>query len=283
MGSAGVTAEERRQAAGRINQGHGSQISASSNRRGPDRMPKKVVSSFTGVRWIKQHPLSDVTDPLGMNLRVGARIGAELLYCITSVTQRARYYSFLPWCMMRYRNTQRGLSGDPGMVSAVFSREQALAIGCVAHHSGTTCHRGGVVGSREVVRRFADFEGKAFTPNQLALVKDPALFVYSASLVNLGLISETDGGDPEAKDEEVSIRSWDDVELTDLGLQVANAYDEAVSNAPASRSLDTPARSLAWSDAAHWASAGGYCELASEQAPDRKVLLDVFFCRCGRE
>jgi hypothetical protein len=127
-------------------------------------MVGKLETSFSGVHWIKQRPLSDVTDPLGMNLRVGARLGGQLLYCITSVTLRARYYSFLPWCMMRYREVQRGTPGDPGMEAAVFSREQALAIGCVAHHEGEACARGGVIGSRLVVRNYEresprDFRG----------------------------------------------------------------------------------------------------------------------------
>jgi hypothetical protein len=249
-------------------------------------LSKKLQTNFLGVHWIKQRPFSDVTDPLGMNLRVGARLGAQLLYCITSVTQRARYYSFLPWCMMRYRDSQRGAPGAPGMVEAVFHREKALAIGCVAHHEGETCVRGGVVGSRKVVRGFAEFEGKAFTPSRVKLVQDPALNVYSASLVNLGLIKETATEAPaepgEDADDEASVTSWNDVELTDLGVDVAKSYEAAVSGAPASRQLDDPTRALSWQRAADWASVGGYCELATEVAPDREVLLDLFFCRRGR-
>ena len=246
-------------------------------------MAKKITSNFLGVHWIKQRPLSDATDPLGMNLRVGARLGAQLLYCITSATLRARYYSFLPWCMMRYRDSQRGAPGDPGMVDAVFHREKALAIGCVAHHEGETCARGGVVGSQKVVRSFAEFEGKGFTPSKVKLVQNPALNAYSASLLNLGLFKETAAEAPakpgDDADDEASVTSWDDVELTDFGVDVANAYEAAVSGASASRQLDNPARALSWQRAAEWASVGGYCELATQVAPDREVLLDAFFCR----
>jgi hypothetical protein len=44
------------------------------------------------LRWNKELPSASAADPLGLNLRVSARLANELLHCITSITPRARYY-----------------------------------------------------------------------------------------------------------------------------------------------------------------------------------------------
>lgn len=46
--------------------------------------------------WNKPALGSDVQDPLGLELRMSPRMAGQLLHCITTVTPRARYYSFLP-------------------------------------------------------------------------------------------------------------------------------------------------------------------------------------------
>jgi hypothetical protein len=60
------------------------------------------------VRWNKELPSASAADPLGLNLRVSARLANELLHCITSITPRARYYSFFPWAFEDYRDTEHG-------------------------------------------------------------------------------------------------------------------------------------------------------------------------------
>jgi hypothetical protein len=46
------------------------------------------------LRWNKKLPSASSQDPLGLNLRVSARLAGELLHCITSITPRARHHSF---------------------------------------------------------------------------------------------------------------------------------------------------------------------------------------------
>jgi len=58
---------------------------------------------LTLLRWSEHVPASDVQDPLGLSLRGSARLASQLLYCITSITPRARYFSFIPWCVLDWR------------------------------------------------------------------------------------------------------------------------------------------------------------------------------------
>ena len=85
------------------------------------------------VRWNKELPSASAADPLGLNLRVSARLANELLHCITSVTPRARYYSFFPWAFEDYRESEQGTSRDRGRIPGVLARERAMVLGAVLH------------------------------------------------------------------------------------------------------------------------------------------------------
>src|SRR6056297_2898086 len=99
------------------------------------------------LRWSDHVPASDVQDPLGLGLRGSTRLASRLVFCITSVTPRARYFSFIPWCVLDYQKREKGKSFSTGLRDAIVFRERALTLGCIAHHEGTTCEGGGVVGS----------------------------------------------------------------------------------------------------------------------------------------
>jgi hypothetical protein len=71
-------------------------------------MAKTKSTSSTLLRWSEFTPVSDVQDPLGLNLRGSTRLANQLLFCITSITPRARYFSFLPWCVQDYRRNEQG-------------------------------------------------------------------------------------------------------------------------------------------------------------------------------
>jgi len=168
------------------------------------------------LHWTEPVKAKAGTDPLGLALRVGARLAGQLLYCITSITPRARYYSFLPWCVREYRKTLRGQERDPGIVKAVQQWEKALVLGCVVHHEGKPCLGGGLVGSSKVVEWFNTESG---IPTQLDLSsrsfsKNPALGQYFGSLINLGVFKANDSADENEHDDEAL---WIDCQSQHLG------------------------------------------------------------------
>jgi hypothetical protein len=101
------------------------------------------------LRWNKKLPSASTQDPLGLNLRLSARLATQLLYCITSITPRARYYAFFPWAFQDYAENEKGKRGDPGSVRAVLSRERAMVLGAVLHHDGAACEGGALGGSNK--------------------------------------------------------------------------------------------------------------------------------------
>jgi hypothetical protein len=106
----------------------------------------KQANSLKLLQWTKELPSASAGDPLGLSLRVSARLANELLYCITSITPRARYYSFFPWAFQDYNERERATRNDRGRVKGVLSRERAMVLGAVVHHGGA-CEGGSLGGS----------------------------------------------------------------------------------------------------------------------------------------
>src|SRR5947209_4900319 len=139
------------------------------------------------LRWSDYTPSSDVQDPLGLNLRGSTRLASRLLYCITSITPRARYFSFIPWCIFDHREREKGKSHALGLRDGIIIREQALTLACIAHHEGEPCSGGGLVGSRDAKKWFANGGKEANFKKMKKFSKNPALGAYLNSVVNLGL------------------------------------------------------------------------------------------------
>src|SRR3954468_5465236 len=113
-------------------------------------MGKKQPTGPVLLRWSDHVPASDVQDPLGLGLRGSTRLASRLLFCITSITPRARYFSFIPWAVYDWQKRERGQRFALGLRHAIALREKALVLGCVAHHKGSACVGGGLVGSDNV-------------------------------------------------------------------------------------------------------------------------------------
>src|SRR5436853_7621152 len=112
------------------------------------------------LRWSQHVPASDVQDPLGLGLRGSARLASQLLYCITSITPRARYFSFLPWTVYDFQHREKGKPFALALRDAIILREQALTLACVAHHDGDSCQGGALVGSRDARKWYAKGENQ---------------------------------------------------------------------------------------------------------------------------
>jgi hypothetical protein len=124
-------------------------------------MAKQPQTSLILLRWSEHVPASDVQDPLGLGLRGSARLASRLLYCITSITPRARYFSFIPWCVFDYQQREKDKPYALGLRDAIVLREQALTLACITHHGGKPCNGGALVGSQGAQKWFARGEKEA--------------------------------------------------------------------------------------------------------------------------
>ena len=231
--------------------------------------PKPIL-----LAWSTLVESSAGVDPLGLALRVGARLTSELLHCITSITPRARYFSFLPWCISDYRSREAAHKGARGLRRAIQVREHALVLGCVLHHDGEACVGGALTGSEKAQEWFQ--EGIPARPDlsHRRFSKNPALAAYFGSLINLGLIRPTEE-QVEDSDEEHEL-TFDDLELSELGQRVADSYGRAVRNVPSAQRI-AASDICASAELREWGKRGGLCEVRQAQAPDREALRELFF------
>jgi hypothetical protein len=230
------------------------------------------------LRWSDYVPASEVQDPLGLALRGSARLASTLLYCITSITPRARYFSFLPWAIFDHQQREKGKPYALGLRDAIILREQALTLGSIAHHDGQACSGGALVGTLGA-KRWLQRNRPNVNLRKVRFAKNPALSAYFNSLVNLGFFV-TDSELTESEEEREDLE-FDDIQLTSLGAEVSKSYDSAISGLAATRGLATPARTCAVKHLAHFGGRGGLCELAEPEAPDRDLLRRIFFDQVG--
>lgn len=224
------------------------------------------------LAWTKMVPASEGQDPLGLQLRVTARLGADLLHCITSITPRSRYYSLLLWIILY---AQEKFPGQK-LRDAVKKIEKAFTTGCMLSHDGKACTGGGLIGS-EVLKPWYD-DGHLPEKWQTApFAVNPALDAYFTSLVNFHLFVGQKQDDPDNETEETS--AWDGVyEMSEHGQQLVSSYGKAIENAEKIIEVSSAQPKL---DALRlWGENGGLCELRQD-APDRQPLEDLFFNRIG--
>ena len=229
-------------------------------------------------------PISQAQDPLGLSLRVSARLSSELLHCITSITPRARYFSFLPWCVSDFAKREKASRADADLIEAVRLREKALTLGCVLHHNGDACKDGRLVGSEKAMEWLAANPDRIPKFSQLSFVKNPALDAYYNSLVHLGFFNETpDGNDvkEEVETEDGYGQEITDLELSELGNRVASSYERAIGHLPVVSKLTKEQDGCKPGELKKWGEFGGLCEVADSNSPDRALLREVFFDRVG--
>ena len=239
-------------------------------------MPKGSEDRVTLLSWTKMAPAVEGKDPLGLMGRVSNRLANQLLFCITSITPRARYYSFLPWCVADYRRRVKGRSFDRGLDDAVRLRERAYALGCIAHHAGEPCLGGRLVGTREARKWYMHRGSDVPKLTKLSFTETPALNNYYRSLVNLGLFVEHEDLGAEAASEEAVGFTFDDLELTDQGQSLASHYSRAINDLQCVRKIATQPDDCTLKELAAWGAHGGLCELA-DGGPELRILREIFF------
>lgn len=231
------------------------------------------------MAWSESRIVSDVQDPLGVELRVSTRMAGQLLFCITTITPRARYYSFLPWVIDEYRRSVKDTTADRGMRAWIRRYEKAFALGCIAASDEDHPLGRGVVGRRAAVAQWdADESGTV----ELAGYRRQGSLAwnqYGTSLVNLHLFNEIRPEEEDSEEEREVGREIDVLTLSDLGQELADAYGSSVGSASLTPLLTERNPTLGQAEAAAFAMRGGADQAVAEGAIDREPLRDLFFNR----
>jgi hypothetical protein len=240
---------------------------------------KKTKPTNHLVRWSKSVPASEVQDPLGLGLRGSTRLASRLLFCITSITPRARYFSFIPWCIYNFQKHEKDQTYAHGLRQAIKIRETALTLACVLHHDGQPCDGGALVGSTKASK----WDGSKSEANfkRLDFAKVPALDAYYNSLVNLGcFVTDEERADSDEEAEEIEF-TFDDIQLSPLGLRLAEGYDSLVGRLESVRNISASHRKCSVNSLREWGKRGGLCELTNSTAPDQPLLREMFFAKAS--
>jgi hypothetical protein len=243
--------------------------------------PETNNQSTVLLAWSKLVPVSEGQDPLGLNLRVSARLSGQLLHCITSITPRARYFSFFPWCVSEFNRREKSGNATASLRDAIRLREKALTLGCVLHHDGQACDGGGLVGSKQAIAWLEKHPDEPPKFSKLVFTKNPALDAYFNSLVHLGFFVADEDQAEEIETEETPQVVLDELELTPLGQRVADAYEAAAGKLPIASSLPKQPDGCSPQHLKKWGAVGGLCELSKPESPDRELLRNVFFNHVG--
>jgi hypothetical protein len=231
------------------------------------------------MTWTESRIVSDVQDPLGVELRVSTRMAGQLLFCITTITPRARYYSFLPWVIDEYRRSVKDTPADRGMRAWIRRYEKAFALGCIAASDEDNPLGRGVVGRRAAVAQWdADDSGSV----ELAGYRRQGSLAwnqYGTSLVNLHLFNEISPEEEDSEEEREVGREIDVLTLSDLGQRVADAYGSAVESVSLTKILTEPDPKLLQADAVAFANRAGADQCIADGTLDRQLLRDLFFNR----
>ena len=251
---------------------------------------KKPAAGVQLLRWNKKLPSASTQDPLGLNLRLSGRLATQLLYCITSITPRARYYAFFPWAFEDYAENEKGKRGDRGSVRGVLVREKAMVLGAVLHHDGAACDGGALGGSEKAIELV---NGRARQPYNLDAWKHLQAregqfgAAYKASLINLGLFAnESDEVHEEASEDskELSddVQSIEITELSERGKRLADAYCRSVRPSRYIKERWTTHSSVPTTVLKEFGARGGLCEIMQKGAEDRHVIKEILFA-CDRK
>ena len=244
-------------------------------------MAKQMLKSKPLLLCWSQHvPVSDVQDPLGLGLRGSTRLASRLLFCITSITPRARYFSFLPWCVYDWRKREKEQRFSFGLREGIVLREKGLTLGSIANHDGKPCIGGSLVGSDNVTKWLANGHPE-IDLRKLPFAKNPALGAYFNSLVNLGFFTMEDEIVASDEEEQDATLTFDDLELSVLGKQLAEGYDSLIGRLEAVRNISTATRRCSVHGLREFGKRGCLCELADPKAPDRQLLRDIFFAHAN--
>jgi hypothetical protein len=180
-----------------------------------------------------------------------------------------------------YRRSEKAAPHVAGLRQGIIFREQAYTLACVAHHNGEPCTGGGLVGSRDAKKWLALGHDTACFKKMKRFSKNPALAAYFNSLVNLGLF-RADASVPDS-DEELGddTATFDDIELSSLGLELATRFDKKVQSLAVMQQLASPNFCCSVHDLADLGRHRGLCELTQKKATERELLRDIFFARVG--
>jgi len=203
-------------------------------------------------------------DPLGMN-RVTDRLLNDLLMGITTVTPRARYYSFYTWVVYNI-GKRRTIENFSQFRSEFYDLERAFMLACVAHEQDTNArnrNHNAISGSEKGHRVWKE-SGSSISMDFPYFGHKLGGYgqYYQGSIAKLGLTMVPEDAAFE--------------QPTELGLKIAEAFGKVIEHTWFMR--DISGKKKVMKEALlKFGSGACLCRLRDADADDRNVLTKLFF------
>ena len=108
-------------------------------------MAKKPAPASSDIDWIQRdRRVIDGLDHLGVEL-ISVNLYQAMLPGITNVTERARYYSFYPWCIHRYAQGGPSNRTRTNWLRWLRALDFSYATACLAHDQQSEYESGSAV------------------------------------------------------------------------------------------------------------------------------------------
>ena len=108
-------------------------------------MGKSNDTSIKLAQWTEKVNYTTSRDPLGLANRVSQRLVQQLLFGITAIGNRARYYSYSLWAINDVMKRETPLSHSE-LVDGIYWRDSAFVAACLMHHKEDDYDLNGAVG-----------------------------------------------------------------------------------------------------------------------------------------
>lgn len=192
---------------------------------------RQAATADFDLDWIERdRKVIDGLDQLGIEL-VSVSLYQAMLPGITNVTERARYYSFYPWCIHRFAQDGPAERSRLNWVQWLRPLDFAYALAATAHDQSVSGGGSAVVGAERAAALLKGLSpsdrvevGPATAVDEKGKPLPSAYFknaqggfgqYYRGALTDLGVVTEHDDRS-----------SWPDVKLTNsIGRQLAEALD----------------------------------------------------------
>ncbi len=235
---------------------------------------KSEDDSIKLAQWTEKVDCTTSRDPLGLANRVSQRLVHQLLFGITAIGNRARYYSYSLWAIHDVMKREKPLS-HKDLVDAVYWRDSAFVAACLIHHKDEDYEVDGAVG-KDKCSAYLKEAGRSIDLASIEHIESNSEggfgLNYKGSLINLGFFQpiHTD----ESQQDTVYEVSKQPAVMEMLSCFEASIKDTAFYQKYACHRRPVPRDVLE-----EFGNKVCLCLLNKDDAPERNILRDILFER----
>jgi hypothetical protein len=226
------------------------------------------------AQWTEKVNCTTSRDPLGLANRVSQRLVHQLLFGITAIGNRARYYSYSLWAIHDVMKREKPLS-HKDLVDGIYWRDSAFVAACLIHHKNEDYDVDGAVGKDKC----SAYLKEAGNSVDLASIQHIASnseggfgLNYKGSLINLGFFQ------PIHVDESQQDTVYE-VSKQPAVMEMLNRFEASIQSTVFYQKYACQRRPVPRNVLEEFGNKVCLCLLNKGSSPERNTLRDILFER----